>query len=299
MPTLMVTGSFANLLAKDFEKIFFDNYMRKPPQWSEVANVMNMSDAWIKEGEVYPLSKLQEMHEGQEIRFEGLKQGNTKTIYPKNFGLGAQMTRNMYRDDKTGIMKQLMAELGKAANYSTELEFWDLLNSGFVTTYRSGIDSKALFADDHTTNSGSTIDNQGTAGSLSTSTLQAAYNYFENLVNESGVPIKMIPKKLIIPPALRWKAEELMLSEYNPENAQMQYNTTKGMNLTYQVVNYLTSTTAWFIVADEHDLRFLWREKPAFESSDDFNTGNALYKVTTRFVADFVHYRGHFGNAGA
>lgn len=295
---LMVTGSFSKLLAKDFEKIFFDEYMRKEPQWNAVAKVETMSDAWIKEGEVYPLTKLQEMHEGQEIRFESLKQGNEKTIYPKNFGLGVQMTRNMYDDDRTGIMKKVMAELGKVAAYSTELEFWDLLNSGFVTTYRTAIDGKALFDDAHTTNAGNTIDNDAT-GSLSTTTLQAAYNYFENLVNESGVPIRMMPKKLIIPPALRWKAEELMLSEYNPENANSQYNTTKGMGLEYMVVNYLTSTTAWFVLAEEHDLRFLWRKKPAFESTDDFNTGNALYKATARYVADFVHYRGCYGNTGA
>ena len=298
MPGLNVTGGFSQLLSKDYEKIFFDEFGRHEKEYAKVAKIDNFDGAYKKEGELMGLSKLQRMYEGQEIPYEAFVQGNEKELRPRNFGLGVQLTEDMYDDDRTGHMKDMMKELGKAADYSLEVEYWDLLNSGFVTTNRTGIDSKALFADDHESLDGTvTIDNQATASSLSTSSLQAMYNYYETLKDERGRPVKMKPKTLIIPPQLRWKAEELMLSEYNPENANMQYNTVKGLQ--YMICHYLTSTTAWFVLGEDHDLRFIWRKQLAFKSSDDFNTSSALFKVTARYRADFVRFRGAYGNAGA
>jgi hypothetical protein len=39
----MVTGGFANLLTKDFEKIFFDEYMRQPEEYKKVAKISKES----------------------------------------------------------------------------------------------------------------------------------------------------------------------------------------------------------------------------------------------------------------
>jgi phage major head subunit gpT-like protein len=297
----MLTGGYSQLWDRDLRKVFFHEYTRQPAEYTRVAKMDPMDGAYDKEGELAGLTQLNEMHEGQEIRFEDFEQGNTKEMTPKNFGLGVQITQNMMEDDLTGHMKKAIGELGKAARYAQEIEFWDLLNNGFATTYHSGIDSKALFADDHATiKGGGTIDNDGTDASLSVTSVQEAMTYFETLVNEVNIPIVARADLLIIPPALRYKAEKLLLSEYDPENANMQYNTVGNRGLQFMICHYLTSSTAWFVISKElHDLRFRWRRKIQFESERDFNTGNMLYKATGRFVADFVHYRGTFGNSGA
>lgn len=298
MPGLNVTGGFSQLLSKDYEKVFFDEFMRFDKEYARVAKEDTFDGAYKKEGEMMGVKELQRVYEGQEFPYEAFLQGNEKELRPRKFGLGIQITQEMVDDDRTGHMDDLVTDLGKAADYSLETEYWDLLNSGFVTTNRTGIDSKALFADDHSTLDGeTTIDNNGTAATLSTTALQAMYNYFETLVDERGRPIKTNPKILIIPPQLRWKAEELMLSEYNPENANMQYNTVKGLE--YMICHYLTSTTAWFVLGDNHDLRFIWRKQLAYTQRDDFNTESALVKVSGRYRADFVRYRESYGNAGA
>lgn len=298
MPGLNVTGAFSQLLSKDYEKIFFDEFMRYEKEYARVAKEDSFDGAYKKEGEIMGLKELQRMYEGQEIPYEAFEQGNEKELRPRKFGLGVQVTQEMKDDDRTGHIGQLMQELGKAADYSLEVEFWDLLNSGFVTTNRTGIDGKALFADDHETLDGTTtIDNDGTNATLSTSSLQAMYNYFDDLVDERGRPIKSTPRMLIIPPQLKWKAQELMLSEYNPENANMQYNTVKGLE--FMVCHYLTSNTAWFVLGEDHDLRFIWRKQLAYKQTDDFNTESTLVKVTGRYRADFVRFREAYGNSGA
>lgn len=297
----MHTGAFGNAIDRDLRKVFFHEYDIQPKEYVEIAKMDPMDGAYDKEGEMAGLTQLLDRTEGSAIQFEDFEDGNTKEMTPKDFGLGVQITENMFDDDLTGHMKKAIKELGKAANYSEELEFWDLLNNGFATTYHSGIDSKALFAADHTTiKSGDTIDNDGTDASLTVTSLQEALTYFETLVNEAGVPIVAKADLLVIPPALRYKAEKLLLSEYDPENANMQYNTVGTRGLQFMVGHYLSSSTAWFVLSKElHDLRFRWRKKIQFQSENDFSTKNRLYSAHGRFLADFVHYRGAFGNSGS
>jgi len=145
----------------------------------------------------------------------------------------------------------------------------------------------------------STYSNLGTAGALSMATLQAGITNFRKLVNEANVHIEMQPDLLIIPPDLEWKCKELMLSAYNPENANNAVNTLKGEGLKYLVVPYLTSTTAYALISSKnHDLRFVWRKKMAPQDKEDFSTGNLMKKMTGRFQTFFVHWRGTWGNAG-
>jgi len=297
----MHTGGYSQLWDRELRKVFFHEYTVQPKEYTQVAKMDPMDGPYDKEGELAGLTQLLDRDEGTAIRFEDFEQGNTKEMTPKDFALGVQITENMFDDDRTGHMKKAIAELGRAANYSEELEFWDLLNNGFVTTYHSGIDSKALFAADHTTiKSGDTIDNDGTDASLTVTSLQEALTYYETLVNEAGVPIVAKGDLLVIPPALRYKAEKLLLSEYDPENANMQYNTVGSRGLQFMVCHYLSSSIAWFVISKElADLRFRWRKKIQFQSENDFHTKNRLYSAHGRFLADFVHYRGAFGNSGS
>jgi phage major head subunit gpT-like protein len=295
----MVTGAFAKLVSRDYEKYFWDEYKRAPVEYTKVFHLDPISGSYEKEAEAAGLTKFLEMGEGEAIPFENFKQGNEKEFNPKNFGLATQITRNMYEDDQSRIMRKAHSELGYAALAAQETEAWDMLNTGTSATTRAGFDSLALFSGSHATiKGGGTIDNEATSGALSVSTLQAMYNHFEKMVNEVNQPAPMKAWMLIIPPELKWQAKTLMLSEYDPEDSNMRYNTVANEGLQYMVCHWLTSTTAWFVLAKNHDLRFRWRRPVKYESMDDFNTGNVLVKGTSRFVADFANFRGAYYNAG-
>lgn len=296
------TGAFSQLISRDFKKVFLDEYMRHPEEYKAVAKMESMDGAYIREGQVAGLTVMQRRGEGEPTAFDNFVQGNEKTIYPENFALAMAITENMWDDDKTGHIKKAFQELGKAAAYTRELMFWDLLNSGFVTTNRVGIDGLALYGN-HTYvgQAGTYLNYASTGSSLTMSTLQAAMDNFEKLKNERGVPMVMKPKLLIVPPELRWKAEELLKSEYNPENANSQVNTVGNKGLQFMACHYLSSTTAWHLLSDkaEHDLRYIVRKPISLKSYDDPDTGNAKFIASMRAVANFVHWRGAYGNAGA
>jgi hypothetical protein len=275
--------------------------MRQPEEYKAVARIESMDGAYQREGQVAGLSSMQRRGEGEPTAFDNFIQGNEKTIYPENFALAMAITENMWDDDKTGHIKKAFQELGKAAAYTRELLFWDLLNSGFVTTNRVGIDNLALFGAHTFVGKSGTYSNYATSGSsLTMSTLQAAMDNFEKLTNERGIPMAMKPKLLLVSPENRWKAEELLKSEYNPEDANMKINTVGNKGLQYMVVHYLSSTTGWFLAGSKeyHELRYLTRKPLALKSFDDPDTGNAKFIASMRATANFVHWRGIYGNAG-
>lgn len=297
------TGQFSQLISKDFDSVFFDSYKRTPEEYKAIAKVGKFDSAYIREGQVVGFGPMQEIGEGQPIPYEAMTQGNEKIFYPRDFALAAAITENLWDDDQKGIIKKVFQELGKAAAYTRELLVADLLNSGFVTTKRTGIDGAALFAA-HTLfgPTGGTYTNYATtAGGLNVTSMQAAMDAFENCVNDNGIPTPMKPKLLVVPPPLRFEAESLLKSEYNPENANKQVNTVGNKGLEFSVNHYLTSSTAWFLLAspDDHDLRFNVRKPLALKGTDDFDTRSAKFRAVMRAEALFADFRGVYGNAGA
>lgn len=296
-----IAVGYTQTQTKDFEKVFYDEYAMHKPLWGKVAKVQSSNLRTHKEGRLAGLRLLQEKNIGGAISYEAPTQGAEKETTFTTYSLGIQIPEEEIDDDLTGHLsaKGMMGELGKAAAYTQEIEFWNLFNNGFVSTYDAGYDSAALFADAHTITGGeTTIDNNSTA-SLSQTSLEVALTAFGKIVNDRNVPRLMIPKLLIIPPALKWKAKELLLSELDPESANNNINAFKGEGLNYMVVPYLTSDTAWFVLSADHDLRFMWRKKLAFQNSNDFQTSNSLFKTSQRFATTFWDYRGAYGSSGA
>lgn len=297
-----VTGGFSYLLSKDYEKVTMDAYMRYQPMWKTLAKLqVTKGLQTYKEGDMTGLKLLNEKNEGAAIQYESFLQGGTKSVTFTNFALGVPVTEEMFDYDLKGHMqpKKMFEELGKAAAYTEEYEFFDLLNTGFVNTYRTGLDGLALFHDTHTiTDASTTYDNNSTSA-LAQSSLETALTYFRKVKNNRGVPIQMTPSILVIPPELEWTAKKLLLSELDPETANNNINAFKDVGLRYVVCPYLSSTTAWFVLAKEHDLRFIRSKEMKFQSTDDFNTSSALFKVSTRFTTDFWDPRGVYGSSGA
>lgn len=293
-----MTGGFSQFLATDYKKIFFDNYRRRVPEYTRVAKVQNVSQHSWKEGSAMVFGAHQQLAEGQAPDFDVIVQGPEKEVTFTQYALGFEMTRNMYRDDQTGNFKKIPAELGKSANYTLDTLFWDIFNSGFVTTARTGIDAGALFAS-HTQINGDTQSNLGTAATLGETALELGLNAFEALENENGIPIEMKPNLLIIPYQLKWAAKRLLLSEFRPGSMDNDINALKDEGLQYYVCHYLTSSTAWFLLSPDHDLRHMWRDNVEFDSGDDFRTKNAMFTSMFRCAEEFWDWRGAWGNAGA
>ena len=60
---------------------------------------------------------------------------------------------------------------------------------------------------------------------------------------------------------------------------------------------WLTDADNWFLLAKNHDARFVWKRMIKLGSSDDFATGSRLYKATARYGVGTFDYKGIYGSA--
>ena len=306
----MITNTkvFGNHLDKDVDRIFFDEYSVAPSEYEKIAKVKDApAGDHYTEAEISPLSDLREVPEGDGIQFDMPVEGNKKVIYYDAYGLGFQITPQMYKDDLTGNFKQMPSKLAKSAAQKPNVVFFNQFNSGFNGGTQTSWDGLPIFATNHVTlKSGQTIANApATAGSLSETTLQAAFEYFDNLIDEAGNPLLFSGGfTLLVPNQLKYSAMKLMknVGAIGTANNDMNVaNASEGLFGGYNlhVSRYLTSASAWFLVSNEHTHTFCWKDRPELSSADDFYTGNALFKVWERFAAFTMDYKPSYGNPGA
>lgn len=298
------TKVFGKHLDRDINDIFFDEYNLAPSEYDKIAKVMTApAGDHYTEAELSPLGNLREIPQGNGITFDLPVEGHEKTIYYTKYGLGFQITQEMYKDDLTGNFRSMPKKLAKAASQKPEIVFFNLFNNGFAST---AWDGQYVFDTDHVTmKSGDTIANEPTTpGSLSETTLQAAFEYYDTLVDEAGNPLNLRPNKLLVPTELKYTALKLRANEGKIGTANNDLNIVAVDNdivdrYSIHVSRYLTSSSAFFLLSDSHDFRLYWKEQATMESADDFYTGNALFKTWMRFAAFVMDYKGAYGNPGA
>lgn len=298
------TKIFGKHLDADISKIFFDDFIPAAREYDKIAKVAPApAGNHYTEAELSDLGELQDLGEGAGIQFDLPVEGHEKTIYYYGYGLGFQITRYMMKDDLQRNFEKMPSKLSKSARYKPETVFFDLFNNGFTTA--TSWDGQSIFDTDHATmKSADTIANELTAATLSETSLQAAFEYYDGLLSEAGLMLDFDgPKTLLVPTALRATAFKLMQTQGKLGSAQNDINLMALQNdyVDYKlhVSKFLTSDTAFFLLSPQHDFRLYWKEEAELESADDFYTGNALFKVTERFGVGCFDYKGGCGNAGA
>jgi len=299
---ILNTRTFPKHLDRDINKIFFDDYTARSPEYPMLVEVeMAPPGNHYTEAELSILGGLRTIPEGDGVTFDNPIEGNEKTRYYIEYGLGIQITHQMASDDLTGNFQKLPKKLSKSANDKVEVTVADLFNSGF--TVHEAWDGNYIFYDTRTTlKSGDTIDNSGTAASLSETSLIASFEYFDTLVDSAGYPLMATPKLLCVPTELRATAERLLRTPQVVGGVNNDLNMVGPQGFfgpQLFVSHYFTSSTAWFVLSDLWDGRLYWKEKFSMESADDFFTGNALFKVVGRFSTFVNNPIGGFGNTGA
>ncbi|MFH1626298.1 MAG: hypothetical protein ABID54_14255 [Pseudomonadota bacterium] len=307
-----------NAFPKHFDRaihnIFFDEYTEYPSEVEDIARITPAPEGrYDKEAELSPIGELQEIPEGTAVQFDQPVEGNEISREATEYGLGIQITKRMARDDLFGNFKQMPRSLGRSAVHKKNTTFFDLFNNGInSTTYHTAWDGKSIVCYNATASSThqglksrEAINNApSTAGALSETTLQAAFEYMYKADDQAGQPTVLTPYLLIVSVDEMWNANKLhdnlmQLSSGNRDllTTNPKYGIVKPWSV--YVSRYYTSTTAFHLLAREHDFRFRWKQKPLPESADDFLTGNALFKITMEFSTYCNRYLGVYGNAGA
>ena len=277
-------------------------------EWRQVVSAVKTSKRMYEESAYWGgLGNLSRKPEGEPIQYDEMVQGPTKRWTHTTYALGVRMTEELIEDslyDDIGEMETLSRELGSSARETLNVLVFDVYNNGTVTTNHTAADGLAIFSAAHTALRGGTWSNLlSPASDLSATALQTALQNFETTKDDTGKYQNIRAKWILVHPANEWKARELLQSTYDPESPNNAVNTIRSRNLELVVTPYYTDNDAFTLIAEppaaNSGLIAFMRRKVTFAQDGDFQTGDALFKVTFRFSIEVSKPNHVFHSAGA
>lgn len=295
----MISARFTRLFIPGLRGALFEGYGRYAPIYDKIFNVMTSNRQYEEDFTMQGLTNFSTKSEGNVVEYEDFLPGNRQTYTHATYAKGVRVTEEAVEDDLYGPMRKIGRALGIAARATVETQAAQIFNAGFATTTFTTGDAAALFSTAHTReDGGANLSNTSTAAALSVSALETALIDLRTELDGVGKRVELMPRALVIPPNLEFVARQILKSAYLPGSANNDVNPVANL-LDVVVWPYLTSTTAWFVLCDTHDLKWFWRRQLHTRTEEDFNTGDMLFKGRLRFSFGVNDWRGVHGNAGA
>jgi len=220
--------------------------------------------------------------EGHETAYDGEKQDFTTTYTHAVYSIGTIITmeaqiNNLYRDlmDKSG------KTLKRSLVHTDEQLAANVINNGYSSSYPLG-DGVALFSTAHVLGKGGTFSNRFSVFTpLSQAAVEDATIAIEDYRDGAGLLIDARAMSLHIPRQLRYTADRILESRFEPNSANTAtVNPVVGIfPQGYHVNHRFTSATEWFIKTDVEDgFKIFDRMGYTFEQDNDFGTSNYRHK---------------------
>lgn len=301
--SVITQSSFVKALWPGVNAWFGAAYDKYPVEFTELFEKYSSSRAYEEDVGQSQFGLVPVKPEGAPISFDTARQGFTTRYTHIRYGLGFIITKEAMDDDQYDVVGQRGSEgLAFSIRQTQELLGANVYNRAFNSSYTGG-DGKALLVSDHPNIAGGTYSNiLSTASDLSEAALEQAAIDISLLKNDRGLQISLIPKKLIVPPQLRFEALRILKTVGRPGTELNDVNAIKEAGLFDNVVvnHYLTDTDAWFIRTNApHGMKYFEREGMKFAADNDWDTENAKFKATWRGVFGWTDPRGLYGSAGA
>jgi len=300
----ITTGSWAKAMWPGVRKFFGMKYNEYSPEWPEYLEKNTSTKAFEEEVSATGFGLAQIKTEGAAIAYDTAEQGFISRYTHATYALGFIVTEEMHDDNlhmEIGLRRA--QSLAFSLRQTKEVVAANVLNRAFNSTYTGG-DGLELCSLLHKNKSGGTWANElTTAADLSDTALEQACIDIAGFTNDRGLTIKVLPKKLIIPPDLEFEAARILKSIQQPGTANNDINAIRVLGKIpqgYAVCHFLTDADAWFIKTDIPDGLKLFQRKPvSFDQDNDFSTSNALFKAVERYSVGHSDPRGIFGSPGA
>ena len=276
-------------------------YEQIPSQYDKIFTKHDSKMALERTAEMRFLGLAQLKTEGGQIRFDN--NAGERFIYNQEhteIGLGYAITRKAV-DDNLYKTQFAPSNLGLIESFQQTKEIYgaNILNT--ATTYNASIggDGKSLVASDHPIDGG-TISNYGTTELNESTLLNSMIAIRTNFKDMAGLKVFARGRRLIVPPGLEPVAIRLTKTELRPGSADNDVNaimmTAGGLPEGYMVNDFLTSSTAWFLLTNIDGLSYMQRIKFETDMQVDFVTDNLLVKAYERYSFGYYNWRSIYGN---
>lgn len=276
-------------------------YAQIPTQWSGVFDQGISKMTVERTAEMRYLGLAAIKTEGAATVFDNAS--GQRYIYSQEhleLGLGYSMTRksiddNLYKEQFNPSNLGLMDSFKQ----TKEIEGATVLNT--ATTYNAAIggDGVALCSTAHPVDGGTWANRPSVDQDLNETSLTQALTAIRYFPTQANLRVFARGRKLLVPPQLEWTAERLLRSELRPDTANNDVGvlvSTKALPEDYQVMDFLTSNFAWFVLTDKKGLLFLQRIPFETDMQVDPVTGNLLVMGYERYSFAYNDPRAIYGS---
>lgn len=308
MPT-MTTGSFAKHLDPGYRAVIGTELKGAMSFYTRFSNMRNsernFEDVFYAAG--LPIAPRK--FEADNITAVDALEGNDKRVTFEEWGIGVEISQVVWEDDlfagKGSALRDSAKGIADSLRERVEVEAHRPVNAeGFDgTTFTVLPDASGLFATSHVPVAGGEAAAQANRPStdvdLSITSARDAHITAMKYVNDRGMRIPGFTNftRLIIPPDLKFIAEEIFKSTNRPDTTNLVENVTPDMEI--MVSPYITDTDQWIMQSAKHGMDFWWRSRPRFDSFDDRRKRVAVMVGWERFKVQPLTWLGMFGSTGA
>lgn len=227
---------------------------------------------------------------------------NPKVSIVLQFLKNLPISRTFMADQQLSSVSKQVTEEGSNWAATRDRNAFNTYALGFST--QTTVDGVSLFSNSHINANGDTVDNLET-GALTDDTLNTTVNSLRSQLSQSGVIAGYEPDFLLTPVALHRTGMALAKSVLRAGGSNNDLNYFSeifpGMKVVYSPFLDTTSTTAYFVGAENHGVTRFEREGFSSTMVDWQNQANDqyMYKMRSREVVDSIYYNGLVGSTGA
>lgn len=314
-----VRAKFPQLMQTGLKKIYNDSldYALKASDYPKVFNEETSDSEYEQELEMAGVQQLLEKPEDASTSYTEMKQGGSKRVIHLTYSLGIRTSKELWDDDKYGLIRKGPTLLARSAAFTQEMIAWNVFNLGFTTAVTT-FDGLSLFNNAHQLLWGASATQiaPGVAGVISApgtypnrpavdvdfsvAGLQLATNHAARMIDNTGFPIRLQWENLVTPPELRFLVREILGSPGKPYTSDNTINSLLPEDYKNIEVPWLNSPSAWYLVArkTDHSAQVLHRERPSTDFDDDFDTDAIKQKTRLRMSAWCPRWQGVWGTQG-
>lgn len=298
------TGSFAKALWPGVNSWYGKAYAEFPVEWTQLFDSYKSNKNYEEDMGITSFGLASVKPEGAAIAYDSERQGFVTRYTNVVYGNGFIITREMVEDDLYAVAGQKRAKgLAFSMRQTKETVAANVYNRAFDSNYTGG-DGVELCSTLHVNVAGGNWQNElTTAADLSEAALEQACIDIGKWQDDRGLKIAVSPLCLVIPIELQFEAERILKTPYRVGTADNDINALYKMGKFPQGIkmnHYLTDANNWFIRTSAMEgMKHFQRRPLQFTIDNDFDTENAKFKATERYVFGWTDPRGLYGSEPA
>jgi len=281
-----------------------DFYLARPDQArvvdSLIFNQMSTDRAAVIVEELQGTGYFDQKSELQNAQGATSKTINQNTASVLTFAQTLEISKELFDDAQHNTINMMIAKMARNARVTQERSGFGLWRNAFTATYGDGA---ALVSATHTLGTGATQSNLITPA-LSETALDTAIQTLELQKDQDGTLQGLMPRCLLVPPALYKLAIEITESELRSSTADNDLNTFSAKyGISVRSTPFISasetgSDTSWFLIGDFHGVMRYLREPISTHLKDWVMNRNHAYEYTARYREVYT-VESHIGVVGS